>query len=169
MRFPNFWLRLIVLHERCFWLEGIVCRRFRWELEALRRDDRDVLWSAGGIIDLAAQQITMRGFDAADNGTFDNDSQVDYLPGCSLLIRTGALRQIGPLPEEYFLYFEETDWCMRARRLGWDLLFVPQSRVWHLFEQAKLQEPVRVYYYNRNELLFWSRWGRVNGKCILKP
>jgi N-acetylglucosaminyl-diphospho-decaprenol L-rhamnosyltransferase len=57
---------------------------------------------------------------------------VDWLAGASLLIRRTALDEIGLFDERYFLYFEETDLCLRARRAGWLSRYVKESRVMHI-------------------------------------
>lgn len=57
---------------------------------------------------------------------------VDWLAGASLLMRRDVLDQIGLFDEEFFLYFEETDLCLRARRAGWQTLYVPGSKVSHI-------------------------------------
>ena len=56
----------------------------------------------------------------------------DWVSGASMLIRGEVLERIGLLDEGYFLYFEETDFCHRACRAGWECWFVPESRVVHL-------------------------------------
>lgn len=58
--------------------------------------------------------------------------EVDWLAGASMLIRREVLDQIGLFDERYFLYFEETDLCLRARRAGWTARFVKQSRIMHI-------------------------------------
>lgn len=58
-------------------------------------------------------------------------TRVDWAIGASLMIRAETLEQIGLFDETFFLYFEETDLCLRAARAGWDTLFVPQSVVVH--------------------------------------
>jgi GT2 family glycosyltransferase len=58
--------------------------------------------------------------------------ECDWLAGASLMIRRQVFGQIGLLDEGYFLYFEEVDFCVRARRAGWKICFVPESRVVHL-------------------------------------
>ena len=60
-----------------------------------------------------------------------NAHQADWVSGASLFIRKEVLRQ-GLLHEDYFMYFEEVDLCMRARREGWQCWLVPDSRVMHL-------------------------------------
>jgi N-acetylglucosaminyl-diphospho-decaprenol L-rhamnosyltransferase len=57
---------------------------------------------------------------------------VDWTAGASMLIRVAALRQIGPFDETFFLYFEETDLCLRAKRAGWRTYYVLESTVLHI-------------------------------------
>jgi hypothetical protein len=66
----------------------------------------------------------------------DEPTQVDWLPGASMMIRAGVVEQIGGMDEGYFLYFEETDFCLKALRAGWETWHVPGSRVVHLAGQS---------------------------------
>lgn len=61
---------------------------------------------------------------------------VDWLPGASLMIRRQVFEAIGLMDEEYFLYYEETDFCLQAKRAGWPCWYVPQSRVMHIAGQS---------------------------------
>ena len=63
---------------------------------------------------------------------FTTPVQTDWLCGASLMMRQDMLDQIGGFDEEYFLYFEETDLCLRAARAGWQALYVPDSQVAHI-------------------------------------
>lgn len=56
---------------------------------------------------------------------------VDWLSGCAWLLRGDAIRATGPLDEDYFLYFEDVDYCHRLRDGGWGVLAVPGVRVEH--------------------------------------
>lgn len=56
----------------------------------------------------------------------------DWVSGAALMVRRAVLDQVGPLDEGYFLYFEEVDFCRRARQAGWEVWSVPASRVQHL-------------------------------------
>ena len=56
---------------------------------------------------------------------------VDWVSGAALLLRPAMLTRVGGLDENYFLYFEETDFCYRARQMGYATWYVPQSRVSH--------------------------------------
>jgi len=60
----------------------------------------------------------------------------DWLPGAALIVRREVFEKIGLLDESYFLYFEEVDFCLRARRAGFSCWYVPQSRIVHLVGQS---------------------------------
>lgn len=56
----------------------------------------------------------------------------DWVSGASMIVRRAVLEQIGLIDEGYFLYFEEADFCWRAKGAGWEIWYVPESRVMHL-------------------------------------
>ncbi|GGL56361.1 glycosyltransferase [Wenxinia marina] len=62
----------------------------------------------------------------------DTARRVDWLAGASLMMRRAVLDEIGLFDEAFFLYFEETDLCLRAARAGWQTHYVPASRVEHI-------------------------------------
>jgi N-acetylglucosaminyl-diphospho-decaprenol L-rhamnosyltransferase len=57
---------------------------------------------------------------------------VPALRGAALFVRAAAVRQVGPLPEDYFFFLEETDWCTRMRRAGWRVVQHPGAAVLHV-------------------------------------
>lgn len=61
---------------------------------------------------------------------------VDWVAGASMIVRREVFETIGLLDEGYFLYFEEVDFCLRARRAGWPCWYVPQSRIMHIGGQS---------------------------------
>jgi hypothetical protein len=60
----------------------------------------------------------------------------DWICGASMLIRPAVFAAIGGFDENYFLYFEETDFCYRARKAGFPTWYVPESRVMHIGGQS---------------------------------
>ena len=62
----------------------------------------------------------------------DAAQECDWVSGASFIVRRQVLHDIGGFDEGYFLYFEEVDFCLRARKAGWQVWFVPESRVTHL-------------------------------------
>ena len=61
---------------------------------------------------------------------------IDRVPGASMMIRPSVYEAIGGFDETYFLYFEETDFCLRARKVGYSTWYVPESRVMHIAGQS---------------------------------
>lgn len=125
------------------------------------------LWSAGGTLDRKQLRVGMRGLGERDSGQYESLERCDYIPGCSMFVPLAVVDQVGKMPERFFMYFEETEWCERMTRAGIELLYVPQSVVFHHFADEKMGRPFTVYYYNRNERLFWFRWGSVRQRIAL--
>ncbi|MHB1318454.1 MAG: glycosyltransferase, partial [Anaerolineae bacterium] len=64
---------------------------------------------------------------------------VDHPLGAALMIRRETLTRVGTLDEGYFMYCEEIDWCIRAKRAGWGIYCVPRANIVHLAGQSTLQ------------------------------
>jgi len=65
--------------------------------------------------------------------------EVDWVDGCCLMIRRSVVERIGPLDEQYFLYAEELDWCVRAGKAGWRVCALPEVRMVHHQGQSSSQ------------------------------
>jgi len=61
----------------------------------------------------------------------DQAHEVDAVSGAFLMIRRQVVEQIGPLDERFFMYGEELDWCLRAKRAGWSVMYYPEARIVH--------------------------------------
>ncbi len=127
----------------------------------------DLIWSAGGAIDWKRGKTWMVGLNEPDTGQFGiAPREVDFVTGCALLAKRAVLEQIGLLDERFFAYYEETEWCVRARQAGFKIIHVPQARVWHKIPlDARDSSPLVHYYMTRNRLLFlkvtgagWLAW-----------
>ena len=123
-------------------------------------DDPETIWFAGGIIDFR-KGSSHRGGGQPDYGKFDEVAEVDYITGCALLIKSDVIRKIGLMNPDYFLLFEESDWCLRAKEAGYKLFYVPKARVFHkcsasfgrTSSQNNTRPPSWIYYYVRNSFL----------------
>ena len=74
--------------------------------------------------------------------------QVDWPSGACLMIRSQTVRDVGMLDERFFLYMEETDWCLRMKARGWDRYYLPQAKVIHAFggSVTKTSTSMRQYH-----------------------
>lgn len=94
--------------------------------------------------------------------------RVDWLPGASMLVRREVFDQVGPMDEEFFLYFEETDFCLRAAQAGWPCWYVPASRVMHIVGQSTGISGEQAYVQRRPTYWFESRrryWLKHHGRA----
>lgn len=115
----------------------------------------DLIWSAGGVIDWQHGTSRMRGIGEEDHGQYRAITPVDFVTGCALLVSRAALEQAGLLDERFFMYYEETEWCVRIARAGLKVAHVPQSRLLHKIPVAdRVDRPYVAYYMTRNRLLF---------------
>ncbi len=69
---------------------------------------------------------------------------VEAISGACMLVKPEALTQVGLWDEDYFLHCEDLDWCMRFRRAGWDILFVPDAPFSHAQGTCSKSRPLFV-------------------------
>src|SRR5204863_2390861 len=81
----------------------------------------------------------------------------DWVAGASMIVRKAVFDAIGLMDDEYFMYFEEVDFCLRARRAGWPCWYVPASRVVHLVGQTSGVTDTRQVTKRRPKYWFDSR------------
>jgi GT2 family glycosyltransferase len=94
---------------------------------------------------------------------------VDWVAGACLIVRREVFEAVGLLDERYFMYFEEVDFCLRARRAGWPCWYVPSARVVHLVGKSSGVTDVAVartkrrpaYWFASRRLFFRTRYGRA--------
>jgi GT2 family glycosyltransferase len=94
-----------------------------------------------------------------EDGSWVED-ELDFVCGASMLVATSFIRRVGPMQEDYFLYYEEADWAMRGAREGFRLGYAPESRVFHKSgaNSSKLMPLFTARYYYRNRLRFVNRF-----------
>jgi GT2 family glycosyltransferase/serine acetyltransferase len=87
----------------------------------------------------------------------DVPTRTDWVSGASMLVRRAVFERIGLFDEGYFLYFEETDFCRRAARAGFECWYVPESRVVHLAGQSSNVTGAKAHLKRRPRYWFESR------------
>ncbi len=87
---------------------------------------------------------------------FSGPVEVESILGAFMLIRRSVWEAIGGFDERYFFFFEETDFCLQARRRGWKVFHLPQVQVWHEQGQSARQMPAatRIEYWRSRYAYF---------------
>lgn len=112
----------------------------------------DVIWFAGGHIDRHTGNTTHRGQDLPDTNVFRRAIPTDYVTGCLFFVRAELFRELGLLDERMFMYCEELDFCLRARRAGHGCYYEPESVIRHRVSRSMggAYRPLFYYYQVRN-------------------
>lgn len=122
------------------------------------------IWFAGGRIDpirfssdhlLLGQQTPVNS---------EKPYESEYLSGCCMLIKTKLIEEIGILDDRYFLYYEDMDFCLRARKAGHKCYIVPKAKIYHKQNPSELDEAHKEYYLARNHLLILRKLAPVKIK-----
>lgn len=127
-----------------------------YEYHFMRYKDSErgkVLWYAGGKVDWKNLSVSHRGIDEIDMGQYDKTEQTDFVSGCAMFIKRKVLEKIGPFDSKFFLYFEDLDFCYRAKKAGFPIFYIPKAFLWHRNKGVK-QSTLQDYYFTRNKLLF---------------
>jgi hypothetical protein len=90
-------------------------------------------------------------------------SDTDFISGCAMLVRKEVFAKIGLLDEDFFLYWEDADFSVRAKRAGFGLLVVADSVIRH-FEKSEKNKKNKTYWLVLSGLLFFQK----NAKNWLK-
>lgn len=117
------------------------------------------LWYAGGGYTDWLAKVWQNGMNEADGPPYQSADEISFITGCCLMIRREAFERIGYLDNDLYLYSEDLDFCMRAKRAGLRLLFVPDARLWHhlgAFRDGELS-PLYLYYQTRNRYVVFGR------------
>lgn len=120
----------------------------------------NVIWSAGGTIDYRNCTTHQRFIDEQDTGQADTGGDIDFAIGCAVLVKRETIERAGMLDPDFFLYYEETEWCHRIRKAGFRITYVPESKIWHKVSRGLAGNPgLSLYYFSRNRLLFGKKCG----------
>lgn len=93
--------------------------------------------------------------------------EVDYLWACCMLVGRQAWQRVGLFETAFFLFYEDMDWCERARRLGVRMRIVPAARLWHAVGRSSgspgtvRRDAFRRYHMSRSAALYDRRWGHA--------
>lgn len=114
-------------------------------------------------------KITIRnrliGFNEKDTGQYNYSCQTNFTHGAAMMVRREVVENIGSMPEIFFLYYEEIDWCSKMKNYGYEMWYVHNALVVHKESQSVgSNSPLRVYYLTRNRILYIFR----NRKGITK-
>ncbi len=95
-------------------------------------DPKDRIWFAGGhFVRWKLFANVHEGENEVDRGQFDQVRCIEYAPTCCMLVEARVFEQIGLMDEQYFVYYDDTDFCLRAMRAGIAMFLLPDQVLFH--------------------------------------
>lgn len=118
-------------------------------------DNRKCIWSAGGRVSPVIWKVRHIGLNEMDVGEYEQETEVGFATGCCLFIPMNVIRRAGVLDERFFLYYEDTEFSFRLRKMGIAIYYCPQAMMYHKVGAATkgADSPLCAYYIARNWLL----------------
>jgi hypothetical protein len=115
--------------------------------------------SVGALVNMQKGRASLIGCNEIDTGQYDTEQDVDYVEGCCLLVKRELIHKVGLLDESYFCYWDEADYCIRAKKAGYKIVYAPMAKVWHKGGISGKISTLRCYYMARNNFKFVRRHG----------
>lgn len=107
--------------------------------------------AGGGIVDYKHGVVNEVGSNTLDNGEFDGSVDLDYVGGACLLCKRRVMEDIGLLDSDFFMYWEDVNWCLRGQKKGYTSAYSYKSMIWHKYG-ASSENIFKIYYLNRNRI-----------------
>lgn len=121
--------------------------------------NKDYLDHLGGIWNPRRAQFDLIGAGfKEDHKSFEQLYPLDYICGCALFASAQAFKDIGLFDPRFFLFWEESDLCARAKKKGYEVLVCPQAKLWHKVSASFTGgKPHTTYFWWRNRLLWMEK------------
>jgi len=134
-------------------------------------DDPKRIWSAGGLV----RPLLLEKYDdkqgRLDRGQWTEPLERDFVTGCGLLLSRRLLDRVGLFDERFFMYYEDADLCLRARRAGFRILVVPAAKMWHKVARSSggSDSANERYWMARSSVLFFRKHARGGQWAAILP
>jgi len=129
------------------------------------------IWSVGNRLHPWLLEKRAGGDDDLDRGQWDAARDVDFAPFCGALLTFAAATQIGLLDEQFFLYYEDLDYCLRLRAGGWRLRCAPRAQIWHAVSSSSggVGSPAERYWKAQSSGRYFRKHGRGARMLLIFP
>jgi len=116
------------------------------------KDRSENIWFAGGEINWLKMKTAHENHCPVSSKPYETG----FISGCAMLIKKEVFKKIGLFDEDFFLYWEDTDFSVRAQRAGFKTVVIPTATVYH-FEKSENNKPNKIYWLVLSGLLFFQK------------
>lgn len=115
--------------------------------------DTNRIWYAGGKIEWWMGWISHIGIREINSEQYCQTKETDFVSGCCILVKREVVEKIGILDTAYYIYGEDVDWCIRASRAGYRILYEPKAKIWHKLSVS-----------TGGHLSWFKNWNKLKGQ-----
>ena len=132
--------------------------------------DPQRIWTVGANLNLFLD-LKDGGAGQIDTGQWDDPRDIDFAPFCALLIRRDVIEEVGLLDETFFLYYEDMDYCRRAKAAGWRVRLCPAAHVLHDVSASSggRDSPMERYWMAQSSGRYFRKHGRGPRLLLIIP
>ncbi len=119
--------------------------------------DEPLIWYAGGDFKWVSGTIRQWGYLSKDEKSiYSKCHLVDYAPTCFMLVKMKVFNEVGLFDEKYFVYYDDTDWVYRCKKAKKNLLYYPETCIWHKESTSTggMRSDFYLHYAKRNQVYF---------------
>ncbi len=123
--------------------------------------DPQRIWAVGNRLNLFLD-VKDGGQNQLDTGQWDTPRDIDFAPFCGIVIKREVIEQVGFLDEGFFLYYEDMDYCRRARKAGYRIRLQPSATIWHDVSASSggQETPAKRYWLAQSSGRYFRKHGR---------
>ncbi len=142
---PDFMLELVLTGESSDKIGFIGAKTYLYNKE-------NILQAAGGgDVDFKHGVVQELASNKEDNGDYDIYMEIDYVGGACLMCKREVIDTIGALDNNFFMYWEDVDWCLKGLKYGYKSVYSYKSKIWHKYGSSSASY-FKIYYLNRNRI-----------------
>ncbi|AYD39334.1 glycosyltransferase family 2 protein [Clostridium fermenticellae] len=121
--------------------------------------ERNIIWYGGGYVDWFKFTGIHYEMGKADVKC-DAEKEINFMTGCSMLIKRDVFEKVGLLSEEYFMYYEDVDFCVRVNDAGYKIWYNPNAVIYHKIglSAGGEESPFSIKWCTRNRILFMNKY-----------
>lgn len=121
---------------------------------------KNKIWFAGGYFPKLKCSGYHFDYDRYDDAEEEETKEITFATGCLWFLPAFVIEEVGYLPEEYFLYLEDTDYCLRLQQHGYKIIYISKAKIWHKVgaSSGSTKQTPKYYWMNRNRIILCKKY-----------
>lgn len=121
-----------------------------------KMDEPEIIMALGSTVNYENYEYKDNYKGCRDNDEIPEMVHCDYVPACSLMVRTSVIKEVGLMKESNFIYWDDIDWAFRMRKAGYRAAAISKAKIWHKGGGTNPTNTFPDYYFWRNKITFFS-------------